>query len=347
MSLLLAETRIQALSLVAEGCDLLDQTQLPEREVKIRITTPQEMIAAIQALVVRGAPAIGVAGGFGAVLSARLHQHQSLPVAYRAIQEDLHSLYHARPTAVNLMWAVKRFQLLLDEASWSTTMDIVTAFETLARTIEHDDIKMCQQMGHHGASLIPTGAGILTHCNTGALATAGIGTALGVVRTAFINDKTLRVFADETRPRLQGAKLTVWECLKDDIPVTLLSDNMSAWLMKQGQVDVVMVGADRIAKNGDTANKIGTYLLALAAKAHDIPFYVVAPSSTLDITLANGEAIPIEERSAREVTHFEETALSVDDSRLQVFNPAFDVTPGSLITAIITEQGIHRAPYCF
>jgi methylthioribose-1-phosphate isomerase len=248
-----------------------------------------------------------------------------------------------RPTAVNLCWALERMQSLVRANRDQPTVNLKIALEYEALAIAEDDLRLNRNLGRHGEALFADGARILTHCNAGALATGGYGTALGVIRAAVAAGKKLSVYADETRPWLQGARLTAWELQRDGIPVTLICDNMAGWLMAQGKIDAVIVGADRIAANGDTANKIGTYSVAVLAKEHDIPFYVAAPTSTIDLTLADGSLIPIEERNAREVTHLGEQRLAPEG--VAVYNPAFDVTPARLISAIITEYGVARADY--
>ncbi len=337
---------VKTIELTPEGVRLLDQTCLPNEIRYVTVTTPEAMADAIQRMIIRGAPAIGIAGAFGVVLSARCHRQRlaNTPVELiQAILQDIALLESTRPTAVNLQWALNRLRDVLAQNENASAEQLSQRLEAEALKIFAEDLAMCLAIGQHGASLIPKGARILTHCNAGALATAGYGTALGVVRSAFAHDPTIQVFADETRPRLQGARLTTWEMVQEGIPVTLISDNMSAWAMKQGKIDVVIVGADRIATNGDTANKIGTYLLALAAKAHEIPFYVAAPSSTIDLSIASGTEIPIEERADAEVSVIHDQWICPAD--VSVYNPAFDVTPSSLITAIITEKGVFRPPF--
>jgi len=344
------QTHIQAVRLTDSGVVLLDQTRLPDEVGHVTVSSAQAMVVAIQDMIVRGAPAIGIAGAMGVVLSVRYWIQSGVDSAstlFPLVQVDCKALREARPTAVNLQWAVdrmeRRFMASLHNAE--ALPQLLSALETEAQAILDEDIAMCQAMGRHGASLAPKGARILTHCNAGALATGGYGTALGVIRAAYAQDPSVTVYADETRPRLQGAKLTTWEMVQEGIPVTLITDNMSAWLMKQGRVDMVVVGADRIAANGDTANKIGTYLLALAAKAHNVPFYVVAPYSTIDTSIASGDEIEIEERDPAEVHTVGLQAICTPGVRF--WNPGFDVTPANLITAIITETGIHRAPFGF
>ncbi len=339
---------VQAVRLTDEAVILLDQTALPQSVHYVSVDTVSEMVSAIQTMIVRGAPAIGVAGAYGLVLSARYHQKtlQDDMTAFKgALARDAHHLAMARPTAVNLQWAVDRLLKVIQSFEGPSVLELTQRVTAEANAIFEEDVAMCRAIGRHGAALVPQGARILTHCNAGALATAGYGTALGVVRAAFAKDASIQVYADETRPRLQGARLTTWEMVQEGIPVTLISDNMSAWLMKQGRVDLVIVGADRIAANGDVANKIGTYLLALAAKAHQVPFYVAAPSSTIDASLASGELIPIEERDGQEIGTIHEQAICPEG--VQFYNPAFDVTPADLITGIITEHGVFEAPFQF
>ena len=310
---------------------LLDQRKLPREEIYVACRTADEVAAAIRDMVVRGAPAIGVTAAFGLVIGVRAKQ----PVA------ALHDLLAAtRPTAVNLFWALKRMK---DVAEVTDPKALAARLEREAIAIYDEDIAVCRAIGKHGAVLVPDGAGILTHCNTGSLATAGYGTALGVVRAARELGKKVHVYADETRPFLQGARLTAWECVKEGIPATLLCDGAAASIMKRGKIQFAVVGADRVAANGDTANKIGTYSVALAAKAHDIPFYVAAPVSTIDLKTPDGDAIPIEQRDPREVTHIGGVALAPEG--IGVENPSFDVTPASLIAGIITERGVARPPY--
>jgi methylthioribose-1-phosphate isomerase len=293
---------------------------------------------AINTMIVRGAPAIGLAAAYGVVLSAQSHLPHAncLETLKHAVLGDIQTLGSTRPTAVNLFWALQEMKICLTKVH-----AVETLFESLlkkALTLHQQDIETNLAIGQLGASLLPKGAKILTHCNAGAIATGGHGTALGIIRSAFAQDPELKVFADETRPRLQGGQLTVWELMQDGIPVTLIADSMSGLLMQQGKVDAVIVGADRIAANGDTANKIGTYNLALVAKAHQVPFYVAAPWSTFDLTLAQGKAIPIEERPSNELTHVSGHLITGPD--VVVWNPAFDVTPANLITAIVTERGM-------
>ncbi|HEY0322991.1 MAG TPA: S-methyl-5-thioribose-1-phosphate isomerase [Pyrinomonadaceae bacterium] len=329
-----------------EGVRMLDQRLLPTEETYLMLRSYDEVADAIKKMVVRGAPAIGVSAAMGLALGAQ----QSVSTAVADLEFDFNYMCDVmgatRPTAVNLFWAIERMRARLRRAK-AETDDVEEAKRQLvdeARKIFAEDIESNRSLGRFGGELIVDGSTILTHCNAGALATAGdYGTALGVVRGARDAGKRVAVIADETRPFLQGARLTAWELSKDEIPVTLITDNMAGHVMKKGKVDVVVVGADRIAANGDTANKIGTYMVAVLAKQHDIPFYVAAPISTIDLSIASGEEIPIEERDAREVTHIREHRLAPEG--IEVHNPAFDVTPHELITAIITDRGVARAPY--
>jgi methylthioribose-1-phosphate isomerase len=319
----------------ADGCvRVLDQTRLPAEVVCRDLRTVYEVIEAIRSLRVRGAPAIGVAGAFGLVLHAAHSGPDGLPEAADRIAAS-------RPTAVNLAWAVERMRRAW--RSWAeldTDEPLTDRLLAEARAIQDEDEARCAAIGRHGAALLADGDGVLTHCNTGALATAGIGTALGVILTAHEQGKRLHVFADETRPLLQGARLTAWELVQASVPTTLICDGMAAQVMKEGRVRLVIVGADRIAANGDCANKIGTYSVAVLAKYHGVPFYVAAPSSTFDLALADGGGIPIEQRQPREVTHGFGRPTAPDG--VGVYNPAFDVTPAELISGIVTEKGIVR-----
>lgn len=331
-------TSIQTIQLTKEGVRLLDQRLLPLEETYLTVTTPKQMHDAIQDMVVRGAPAIGVSGAYGVLLSARLLVDKPLEIALEQLHLDAEMLKASRPTAVNLAWAIDRLLNVVDTMEIDSTQDLLDCLEEEAAEIQEEDERMCQAIAEHGKNIMPKGAKILTCCNTGSLATTGIGTALGVIRAAYANDPSIHVYACETRPRLQGLKLTAWELKKDNIPFTVISDNAAAWLMNQGQVDCVIAGADRITKNGDTANKIGTYALALHAKAHHIPFFIAAPSSTVDENLETGKDIEIEERDPEEVTQID--GFDVGPNGLNVYNPAFDVTPAHLITGIITEDGV-------
>jgi methylthioribose-1-phosphate isomerase len=300
---------------------------------------------AITSMVIRGAPAIGVAAAMGLALGMRRCRASGTKQYATEFQKLCDLLAATRPTAVNLFWAIERMKRAFAEAvqSGKAVGEITALLEAEALRIHDEDVESCRAMGAHGAALVPDSARILTHCNAGALATAGYGTALGVVRAAAEQGKRVAVMADETRPFLQGARLTAWELVKDGIDTTVITDNMAGAMMRLGRVDLVVVGADRIAANGDVANKIGTYGVAVLAREHGIPFYVAAPLSTVDFDTPDGSTIPIEERSAREVTHIRSTRLAPEGAR--VHNPAFDVTPAKYVTAIITERGIARPPY--
>lgn len=316
--------------------ELLDQRLLPQQEVWLRIDNADACAQAITDMVVRGAPAIGLSAAYGVLLAA-----QSLDGALHidAFEGALQTLAASRPTAVNLHWAIERLRHVI-----TSTSDLrIERIYQEAEAIRTEDIAANETMGRYGAALLPQHANILTHCNTGALATAGHGTAIGIIRSAHAQGKLQHAYASETRPYLQGARLTMWELLKDNIPATLITDNMAGYLMQQGTVDAVIVGADRIAANGDTANKIGTYALAVLCKYHGIPFYVAAPLSTIDLQTPNGDGIPIEMRSAKEVTTLQ--GMAIAPSNAHALHPAFDVTPHALITAIVTEQGVVKGDY--
>ena len=318
---------------------LIDQTQLPGKYTTVAITDYQEMAKAIKTMIVRGAPAIGVAAAYGMYLGAREIQTTDRNDFLNQLEEIAQQLRQTRPTAVNLFWAIARMLQTAKETQGSVEQMQVSLLAT-AQAIQAEDLQTCQEIGDHGLAVLPSHPqqlSLLTHCNAGALATAGYGTALGVVRSAWREGRLNRVYADETRPRLQGAKLTSWECVQEGIPVTVITDNMAAHCMKQGLIDAVVVGADRITANGDAANKIGTYSLAIVARSHNIPFFVAAPLSTVDFKLATGSEIPIEERHPSEIYQVGETRLCPEG--VEFYNPAFDVTPAELITAIITEKG--------
>jgi methylthioribose-1-phosphate isomerase len=324
---------------------MIDQRLLPTEEVYPVFRTYHEVAEAIREMVVRGAPAIGVAAAMGIALGARDTKTDDAEEFDREFNHICEVISSTRPTAVNLFWATERMRNLChalrrDGASLAA---IRQRLIEEAQRMHDEDVTINQAMGRHGAELIADGATVLTHCNAGALATAGYGTALGVIRAAVEAGKKVAVFADETRPFLQGARLTAWELHKDNIPVTLITDNMAGHFMKAGKIDCVVVGADRIAANGDVANKIGTYSVAVLARENNIPFYVAAPISTLDLSLKSGDKIPIEERNEREVTHVRDAQLA--PAGVSVANPAFDVTPHRYITAIITERGVARAPF--
>jgi methylthioribose-1-phosphate isomerase len=325
---------------------LLDQTKIPREVVQLRCTDLATLIDAIKRLVVRGAPAIGVAAAHGATLAADLALEKGRNGAQvrEELRSALRALSAARPTAVNLHWAVARMLSLLDSIDANASaQELRDAVAAEASAIHEEDVRLCAEMGAHGARLFPDPCTVLTHCNTGALATVGIGTALGVVYSAAGQGKKVQVYVDETRPLLQGARLNMWELAEHEIPATLICDGAAAWTMRQKHVDLVIVGADRIAANGDVANKIGTYSLAVNAQRHGIPFYVAAPYSTLDLSLASGAEIPIEERAAAELTSLAGVEIAPRGSA--AFNPAFDVTPAALIAGIITERGVFEAPY--
>jgi len=322
---------------------LIDQNALPLAERYVTCKSYEEIISSIRDLTVRGAPAIGVAAAMGAALGA-LRLPYGPPEKFRrdffAICDEIAK---ARPTARNLFWALERMKKVVDRTKKVNQSDQVTELINEARRIYSEDIVINRQIGKYGSVLLADGENILTHCNAGALATAGYGTALGVIRAAREQGKKLHVYVDETRPVLQGARLTAWEFKKEKIPCTLITDNMAGFLMRQEKIDKIIVGADRIAANGDTANKIGTYSLAVLARAHRIPFYVAAPTSTIDVSLKTGDAIPIEERKSEEVTHFKGVRCAPEGTK--VYNPAFDITPARFIKAIITEKGILEKPY--
>ena len=338
---------IKTVEWTKEGVRMLDQRLLPNEEKYLTLYSYEEVADAIKRMVVRGAPAIGVAAAMGLALGASQSVSTSLPDLEFDFKYMCDVMGATRPTAVNLFWAIERMRDVIKKAKAEGIRDIGEVRTRLvkeAQAIYQEDIDSNRAIGRYGADLINDGATVLTHCNAGALATAGdYGTALGVIRGAIDAGKRVAVIADETRPFLQGARLTAWELSKDNIPVTVITDNMAGHVMKQGKVDCVVVGADRIAANGDAANKIGTYMVAVLAKQHDIPFYVAAPFSTVDLATATGADIPIEERDPREVTHMREHQLTPDG--VGVHNFAFDVTPNEMIAAIVTDRGVARAPY--
>jgi methylthioribose-1-phosphate isomerase len=329
-----------------EGVQLLDQRELPGQEIYLTLRSVEEVAGAIESLVVRGAPAIGCTAAMGVALCAVVSPAGNLSELRADLQAGMERLARTRPTAVNLFWALRRMGEVLDaelarpEASLPSVRDRLVRE---AQAILDEDVAACRALGEFGVPLVPEDARILTHCNAGALATGGFGTALGVVRAAVQAGRRVSVIADETRPFLQGARLTAWELDRDGIPVTVITDNMSAHLMRSGEVDLVVVGADRIAANGDVANKIGTYGVAVLAREHGIPFYVAAPVSTVDLGTASGERIPIEERGREEVAEF--GGRPVVPEGVPVRHPAFDVTPAALVDAIVTDRGVARAPY--
>jgi methylthioribose-1-phosphate isomerase len=324
---------------------MIDQRKLPGQEVYVTCKTANEVARAIKTMVIRGAPAIGVAAAMGIALGMNRSKAQGT----RQFAVDFNKLCDlmaaTRPTAVNLFWAIDRMKKAFGAAARAgkSVDEIKAVLVKEANAIHDEDVASCRQMGRFGAELVPSGARILTHCNAGALATAGYGTALGVIRAAAEQGKVAQVFADETRPFLQGARLTAWELVRDGVPTTVITESMAGPLMQRGGIDFIVVGADRIAANGDFANKIGTYTVAMMAAAHNVPFYVAAPLSTIDLATADGDAIPIEQRNAREITHLGSTQLAPDGA--SVWNPAFDVTPHRLVAGIITEKGVARAPY--
>jgi methylthioribose-1-phosphate isomerase len=324
---------------------MVDQRKLPTKEVYLTCRTPSEVAKAIKTMVIRGAPAIGVSAAYGLALSVRRSTAAGTKQLTTEFLKDCDLLAGTRPTAVNLFWAIDRMKAVFSGKvlGGASVDDLRTVMLDEAQAIHDEDVASCRAIGQHGGALVPEKAGILTHCNAGALATAGYGTALGVIRGAIEQGRSVTVFADETRPVLQGARLTAWELVRDGIDTTVISDNMAAVLMRQGRINFIVVGADRIAANGDAANKIGTYTVAVLAKEHGVPFYVAAPLSTIDMRTLDGDAIPIEERNRREVTHVGSTQIAPDAAK--VYNPAFDVTPSRLIAGIITERGVARAPY--
>ena len=338
------ESKIKTIEWVDNKSRMIDQTILPYEFKTVDISTVEGMFHAIKDMIVRGAPAIGIAGAHGVSLAAiELSKIVKDKTEFiNKLKEKSEYLKSSRPTAVNLMWAVdKQFELALN--TQGSVFEITEILIKNGIKMENEDIEINKRMGDYGAEIVPKGATILTHCNAGALATVGYGTALGVIRSAYAKDPTIKVFADETRPRQQGARLTTWELTQDGIPTTLITDGMCSYFMSKGMIDMVVVGADRIAANGDTANKIGTYTVAIAAKYHNVPFYIAAPLSTIDISIKSGKEIPIEERSHEEVTHINGDWICAKD--VNIINPGFDVTPNELITGIITEKGILKPNY--
>jgi methylthioribose-1-phosphate isomerase len=336
---------IPTLTWTPEGVKFIDQTKLPLEESYVLATDYEQVADVIVTMVVRGAPAIGVSAAYGVALGA-LRSNAATAREFAPQFENICArLAGTRPTAVNLFWAIDRMKRLFEDllASDATMPQVQEKILAEAHAMYEEDIAACKTMGAFGGALLPQQGGVLTHCNAGALATCGYGTALGVIRSAVEQGKNIHVFADETRPFLQGARLTAWELMADGIPTTVICDNMAASLMRTGRIQAVVVGADRIAANGDFANKIGTYNVAILAKEHGIPFYVAAPWSTIDTATSTGDAIPIEERSAVEVTHHGGKQLTPHG--VGIYNPAFDVTPARYVTAIITERGVLRAPY--
>ena len=338
------KSKVKTIEWVGEVSRLIDQRLLPKEFKLVDIKTSKEMYDAIKDMIVRGAPAIGIAGAHGLSLAAiEISKKTKEKEEFLSkLKKEAEFLKSARPTAVNLAWAVdKQMQLALNSGD-----DVKKITQNLIENgikLENEDIEINKKMGEYGSAVVPKGATILTHCNAGALATVGYGTALGVIRSAYAKDPTIKVFADETRPRQQGARLTTWELTVDGINTTLITDGMCSYFMKKGMIDLVIVGADRIAANGDTANKIGTYTVAIAAKYHNVPFYIAAPLSTIDLSIKSGEQIPIEERSHDEVTHINGDWVCAKG--VNIINPGFDVTPNELITGIITEVGIIKPDF--
>ena len=324
---------------------MIDQRKLPGQEVYVHCKTANEVARAIKTMVIRGAPAIGVAAAMGIALGMKRSKAQGTRQFAVELNKLCDVMADTRPTAVNLFWAIERMKRVFSEAAQAgrSVDEIKTTLVAEAQAIHDEDVESCRSMGRFGADVVPKNARILTHCNAGALATAGYGTALGVIRAAAEQGKVVQVFADETRPFLQGARLTAWELVRDGVPTTVITESMAGPLMRSGGIDFIVVGADRIAANGDFANKIGTYTVAMMAQAHNVPFYVAAPLSTIDLRTPAGDAIPIEERNAREMTHLGTTRLAPEGA--SVWNPAFDITPHHLVAGIITERGIARAPF--
>src|SRR6266849_4665465 len=334
---------IQTLEWTDQGVRFIDQTKLPTEETYVVCKTHDQVADVIRTMVVRGAPAIGVAAAMGIALAVKNSKAESAGDLKRDFDQACDIIGKTRPTAVNLFWAIRRMQEKFERLRIRPIEQIKQTLIEEAQRMHAEDIAANQAMGRHGATLMPSEGGVLTHCNAGALATAGYGTALGVIRAAIEQGKKIHVYADETRPFLQGSRLTAWELKKDGIPTTVISDNMAGAMMKQGKIGATVVGADRIAANGDVANKIGTYTVAVLAKEHSIPFYVAAPFSTIDLEMPDGDQIPIEQRNPKEVTHMAGKAIAPEG--VQVENPAFDVTPAKYVSAIVTERGIVRGPY--
>jgi len=316
------------------GVVMIDQTRLPREQVFVTCRDYKEVAEAIRSMVIRGAPAIGVAAAMGVALGVREGAD---------FETVCQTLAQTRPTAVNLFWAIDRMRRVAASMNGAPSSEVTARMIEEAREIREDDVAICRAIGRNGAPLVPDGKTVLTHCNAGALATAGYGTALGVIRAAAESGKRIDVFADETRPFLQGSRLTAWELQQDGIPTTIITDNMAGHFLHSGRIGCVVVGADRIAANGDVANKIGTYSVAVLAKENGVPFYVAAPVSTFDLTIPSGDAIPIEQRPAAEVTHV--FGVPIAPESIAVANPAFDVTPARYVTAIVCERGVARAPY--
>jgi methylthioribose-1-phosphate isomerase len=334
---------IETLEWTDTGVLFIDQTKLPTEETYVNCTTHEQVADVIRTMVVRGAPAIGVSAAMGIALGVNNSKAKTVAELRPEFDQICDLISKTRPTAVNLFWAIARMRKKFESLQTLPVAQIKQALIEESKCMHAEDIAACQAMGKHGATLMPSSGGVLTHCNAGALATCGYGTALGVIRAAIEAGKKIHVYADETRPFLQGSRLTAWELMKDGIPTTVISDNMAGAMMNQGKIGAIVVGADRIAANGDVANKIGTYSVAVLAQAHGIPFYVAAPISTVDLETSDGSKIPIEQRHSSEVTHIAGKSIAPDG--VGVENPAFDVTPAKYVTAIITERGIARAPY--
>jgi methylthioribose-1-phosphate isomerase len=334
---------IQALEWTDHGVRFIDQTKLPTEETYITCTTHEQVADVIRTMVVRGAPAIGIGAAMGIALGVKNSKAGTVHDLKHDFDQICDLMSKTRPTAVNLFWAIRRMQEKFESVRHRPIPQIQQALIEESQRMHAEDIAANKAMGRHGATLMPSTGGVLTHCNAGALATAGYGTALGVIRAAVEAGKKIHVYADETRPFLQGSRLTAWELMKDGIPTTVISDNMAGAMMSQGKIGAIVVGADRIAANGDVANKIGTYTVAILAKEHGIPFYVAAPISTIDLDCPEGSQIPIEQRNSREISHIAGKQMVPDG--VEIENPAFDVTPAKYVAAIITEKGIARAPY--
>jgi methylthioribose-1-phosphate isomerase len=334
---------IKTLEWTDAGVRFIDQTRLPTEETYVTCTSYKEVADAIRTMIVRGAPAIGVAAAMGIALGVLQSPAKTVPELEQEFDTICDVLAGTRPTAVNLFWAIRRMRDRFEQLRSQPVEKIRQGLVAEAQRMLVEDIAANEAMGKYGAVLMPSSGGVLTHCNAGALATAGYGTALGVIRAAVESGKQIEVFADETRPFLQGSRLTAWELMKDNIPTTLIADNMAGAMMRLGKIGAVIVGADRIAANGDVANKIGTYSVAVLAKEHGIPFYVAAPISTVDLSTPDGSTIPIEQRAPSEVTHL--AGKQIAPNAVRVENPAFDVTPNKYVTAIVTERGVARAPY--
>ena len=336
------ENNIETLRWVDNHLEMIDQRILPEKFIYISYNDAKSVAEGIKSMVIRGAPAIGCAAAYGVALEAIKLKDLNKNEFFEGLDSGCRTLLESRPTAINLFWAVNRMQEIIQNSKKVGSNELSNILLDEAHKILEDDIKINRKMGSFGAELLPKRANVLTHCNAGALATAGHGTALGVIRSAVENGKDISVIADETRPFLQGARLTAWEMVQEGIPVTLISDNMSGHMMSHGEIDAIVVGTDRVAGNGDVANKIGTYMVAVLAKRHDIPFYVACPLSTIDRSIQSGADIPIEERPKSEVTGYQNTQWAAKG--ISVRNPAFDVTPAELVTGIITEKGVILNP---